>query len=176
MDRLIARIKALAAPIGLGLFVIMAVAIGLVYFQQGGEQGDLRAEIDQQVRITSRARQSAEAIEARFQEVQDAIPSADLKETDVFEVVLDIAGRSGVAASIRLQSLGTRKVGKTDYRVLTFTVTGTGGAEEVDAFIEALDRGQTSLPTLVLEDLKVSGDEEATATIDIVVYTHAEGG
>ncbi len=176
MDRLIARIKALAAPIVLGLFVIMAVAIGLVYFQQGGEQGDLRAEIDQQVRITSRARQSAEAVEARFREVQDAIPTADLRETDVYEVVLDIAGRSGVAASIRLQSMGTKKVGKTDYRVLTFTVTGTGGAEEVDAFIEALDRGQTSLTTLVVDDVKVFGDEEATTTMNLVVYTHAGGG
>jgi hypothetical protein len=175
MNQLTARLKVLAFPLLMGLLVIIFVAIGVVYLRQGGEQEQLRLDIAQQSRIVARAQQSAEGVEERFKMVQEAIPPADLEETSVYEVILDVAERSGVTASVSLNSDSRKKVGKTTYRVLAFTVTAQGSPDAVRDFIEALDREQITLPTLVLDSLKLSGEVVATTSIDFVVYTHVKG-
>lgn len=176
MKELTARLRSLAFPVAMGLFLILIIAIGSVYLQQGARQREVRQEIAQMSLTALQAQRSAEELEAKFQRVQSDIPSADLKETDVYQVVLGIATRTGVEADISFQSETVRQVLKTRYRVLMFEVKAQGDNKAVRDFIETLDQGQLLLKTLVVEDLNISGGEKASASIDFVVYTHVGKG
>ncbi|MFC1994119.1 hypothetical protein ACFLVI_02530 [Chloroflexota bacterium] len=188
MNELLIRLRRIWIPVVIGLFILIYATIGIRYFQQGSEQSKLREEIVRVSRIASQAAQSAQEVEDQVQIIRSIIPSADLKETDVYQIILGVAEQTGVQVVINFKSEGQKKVLNTLYKTLSFSVKVSGSYGEVREFIELLDqepieletlvlnKEQIKRATLVLDTINMGIGAQSAATFDFMVYAYITTG
>ena len=88
------RLQFVALVIG-GAFLLVYATLGASWFLAESSQPDLRNDIDRASATVSRAQARGEQTDEAYERVQEAIPPADLQETDVFQDILAIADRNG---------------------------------------------------------------------------------
>jgi hypothetical protein len=168
---------AVAAGIGVPTLVFLAAVFFLVnsYFAETSKQVEIQDQFNRLAGITAGAQSRADEIEAEFEAIQDGLPPPDLKETDVFRALREVATEFGIdiaSVNIALKSdTASRQVGSTRYRVLTLTMGIGGQFDDVWTFIQALDNGQGPYPTLILDKLSFTQGATSTATLDFSIYT-----
>ncbi len=177
------RLRQSAVLLLIGFFLIIYIALGFLYFQQGPKQRALEEQIAQFSIVVSNQPPSSEKLQAEYDEANSALTSMPRKA--VIAILVDIAKKSGIDVDSEDNKFGIpaaadktvdRKVGEGSYQVLSFTnIRVQGDYDKVIAFISALESGET-LQTMVLKRVDISQtDEETTATLDVDLYTKAGG-
>lgn len=187
LTRLIATLRNLRRmwlPLLIGFFVLLYAGLGLVYFQQQRTQQTLDWEMASKTTILSNPVQISEKLQADYEATQQAIPSGAAEEEIIHKVVA-VAERHGFnvdpntsAIDIAPNKVRTEKVGDSQYRAFSFSITGVkGGFEQVMSFISGLYT-EPGLETLVLEKVVINrkGDEAALTILDFVVYARPKAG
>lgn len=145
----------------IGLLLIIYIAFGFLYLQQGTQQREVQAQIVKLAAIVSKPLPSIEELQADYEKVNSAL--APMTDSDAIAMLVNIAGKSGIdvdPASGRFKvnpaELGPAKVGEGSYQLLSFkNVQVQGEYDGVMAFITNLDTGET-LKTMVLKRVDVS--------------------
>ena len=144
-----------------GLVLIVYIALGFLYWQQGSQQGELEEQIANLSLVVSRPLPSVEQLNAEYEEVSTAL--ALMSDSDAIAMLVGIAGASGIdinpaAGNFRVPpvTLSQVRVGIGTYQVLSFkSVRVQGDYASIMAFITDLDSG-TTLPTMVLKSVATS--------------------
>lgn len=139
----------------IGFILIVHIAIGFVYFQQGAQQKGIQEKINQLNLIVNKPLASDEKLRVEFDEINLAL--APITNIAAVEMLVSIAEDSGIdvdkdAAKLRITPATDReeKRGETTYHVLSFrNISVQGDYDRVMAFIATLDSGET-LKTMVL--------------------------
>jgi len=144
----------------IGICIIIYIAIGILYFQQGVEQKELEEQITSLSLIVNRPLSSDEKLQAEYDEVNRAlVPIAD---SDAIAMLVDIAEESGIDVDKHTDKLRInpatvkeeRRAGAT-YQVVSFEdIKVQGDYDPVMAFISVLDSGET-LETMVLKTVNI---------------------
>jgi len=156
----------------IGIFLIIYIAIGIVYFQQGPQQRELEEQITNLSLIVAKPLGSDEELRAEYDEVNRLL--APITNSDAIAMLVGIAEKSGIdvakdAGKLRINPATVReeKRGGGTYQVLSFSnITVQGDYDRVMAFISALDFGET-LETMVLKKVTIREVE--------VVFVDEEG-
>ena len=193
MGDLATRLRRMGPILVLGIVVVVAVALMLIYLQQGGKQSELQAQITQLQSTLAKPLPTDEKLQADYIEIESYL--SNLTSVEILNRIISVAGESGIDVSqdsskfrIPPGSLREEQVGGGTYQVMSFrNIMAQGEPASVIAFISNLESGET-LGTLVLrkvlirqEKLAGGGEEEAetvtqyAATIDVDIYTKAEG-
>lgn len=162
------------AVVGVPLVAVIAAAGFLVQSYEGeqSEQRTIQEQLGSLARIASSPPGKLEAVRQEFDLVQEAVPSSEFDETEVFEVVLGKAESRGLTAQMSFQSGTLTKVGDTKYRVRSFTLTASGSYDAVWDLLQELDGGPEDLKTMVLNKVSLSfSGGTGRASVDFVVYT-----
>ncbi|MDP2719609.1 MAG: hypothetical protein Q8P44_07255 [Dehalococcoidia bacterium] len=173
------RFEHLRIPLLLGFFVILYAAFGLIYLQAGQKQADYSRDIALKEEQLKRPPLITEQLRAYHQTSDTSIPR-ELTGEDVVSAVLAVADKSGFdvapgTSQIVLRQQGQprkEKVGKRDYQVLTFTITGLDSDYgQVIDFISNL-YSEPGLETLAVSKVQMDTDPAAgtSAKIDFGVY------
>ncbi|MFC2047074.1 hypothetical protein ACFLTK_02205, partial [Chloroflexota bacterium] len=162
MESVIARIRRMGGLFLVGIIVIICLALGMLYIQQGGKQTELEAQITQISTVVSRPLPSTEKLENEYKEVNSAL--APVAVPTALDIIVGIAEKSGIDVSL---STGTfnipppdfpvqQKIGEGDYQVLSINnIKVQGSYDNVMDFLSDLDSGKT-LPTMVLNKASIS--------------------
>ena len=160
IQALLTRFRRMGVLFLIGIFIIIYIAIGIVYFQQGAGQRELEEQITQLSLIVAKPLGSDEELRAEYDEVNLAL--APMTDSDAIEMLVGIAEKSGIdvdkdAGKLRISPATVReeKMGGGTYQVLSFTgITVQGDYDQVMAFIKALDSGE-ALETMVLKKVTI---------------------
>ena len=164
LKNLAARYWPTASLLLIGLILIVYIALGFIYFQQGPQQKELQDKINQLTLVLSRELPSAEELEKARDEVNTNLAPLDAK--DSIAVIVDIAEKNGIdvagtANKLLISSAGSPQpvvVGGSTYMITIFNnIQVQGPREAVMAFVTDLDSGIT-LPNMVLTKLILSDD------------------
>ena len=184
-----------------GIFLIIYIAFGFVYWQQGVQQRDLEGKTTNISLILAKPLASEEKLRADYDEVNSAL--VPMTDSDAIAMLVGIAEKSGINTGPDSDKLivpsatpGEEKVGGGTYQVLSFkNISVQGDYGNVMAFISDLDSGETQ-ETMVLKrvtinqiEITVEGEEEtegeeeveigtrieAKATLDVDLYTKPGG-
>jgi len=189
IDRLLARFRRMGVLLLIGVFLIIYVAFGFLYWQQGARQRDLEKQIANISVIVAKELPSAEKLQAEYDAVNSSL--APMPASDAIAILVGIAEKSGIdvsesADNFRVPSATPRdeKVGESTYQVLSFkNISVQGSYDNVMAFISDLDSGKTpEAKTMVLKRvdikqivLEIEGEEVARKTefADIQAAVHS---
>ena len=164
-------------PFLIGFLLIIYVAIGFLYLQQGQKQREIEGQITQLSLVVSKPLPSDEKLKAEYEEVNRSISPITVEAA--LGIIVSIASTSGIdvepdSGKLRIPPADVReeKVGEGSYQVLYFrNISVQGDYDKVMAFISAIDSG-TRLKTMVLSKAAVSQTgNKATATLDVSIYT-----
>ncbi len=155
-----------------GFFVIVYIALGVLYLQQGMQQKELDKQIAKISVIVAKSLPSDEKLRAEYDEVNRSL--SPMTDSAAIAVIVGIADKSGIdidagSGKFRVPSakFGEVKMGEVTYQLLSFSsISVQGDHENVMAFISDLDSGET-LKTMVLKRV-------ATAPVE-VMFTGEEG-
>ncbi len=158
---LFARIGRMGFLIVVGIFLIIYVALGILYFQQGAKQEDLRERINNLRIVVSKPLPSVEKLKAGYDEVNRSLSPLEIPAA--IAVLVGIAGESGINADPASGKFNvpppgsptTQVVGEGTYQILSFrNIKVQGDYESVMAFISDLDSGKT-MKTMVLKNASI---------------------
>jgi len=181
----------------IGFLLIIYIAFGFVYFQQGLKQKDLEEQVANISGIVAKELPNKEELQAEYAEVNLSL--APITNSDAIAIIVGIAERNGIdvaPASDKLivpsAAVREEQVGGGTYQVFSFTrISVQGDYDTVMAFISDLDSGTTQ-ETMVLtritinqtevtvegeeategeEEVEISTRIEARATLDVDLYT-----
>ena len=165
-------VTAVGAPIA--VFVLMTGFLLLEYQSQTAEQADLEEQIRKFSEIARRSQTRTGDTAVEFRSVQDAFPSRDLTEIDVFRTMRGLAEGLGLDVNQlvieEISDVASLQKGKLTYRVISFRMTTAGKFDRVLSLVQALDQGRTAYKTLVLEKLDMTLGEQSSATIEFKIY------
>ena len=145
-----------------GICLIVYVALGFIYFQQGPKQKDLTQQMTKTSIIVAKPLPSAAKLQAEYEAVNQAL--TPLPVPDVLEIIVGIARESGIDVvpgsgkfNIPAPSApASRKIGDTSYQVLSINgIRAQADYEDIKAFIFDLDSGAT-MDTLALKKVSYS--------------------
>ena len=161
VKNLITMLRRTGVLLFVGLLLIIYIAFGFVYWQQGGQQEELEEQITKLSLVLARPLPSVEKLQAEYEEVNTAL--APMIDSEAIAMLVSIAEKSGIdvgpsAGKFRVPSVSPKevKVGGGTYRVVSFgNIRVQGDYDSVMAFISDLDSGKT-LPTMVLTGVTVS--------------------
>ncbi len=190
IKKLLIRFRQSGVLLLIGFFLIIYIAFGFVYWQQGSQRRDLEEKTTSISLILAKQLSSKEELRAEYVEVNNAL--VPMTDSDAIAILVDIAEKSGIDVSegtdkFNVPSANPRegreeKVGGGTYRVWSFkNVSVQGSYDNVIAFISDLDLGETQ-ETMVLKkvtinqiEVKGEGEEETRtetkATLDVDLYT-----
>ena len=187
MENLINRLRQSGILIAIGFLLIIGVALGFSYWQQGQQQKELKGQIAKLSLILSKPLPGAEKLQAEYDDVHRSLSPISVEEA--LEKIVGIASESGIDVDPDSGKFnipppgepGEQKVGEGIYEVLSLrSISAQGDYDSVMAFISALDSGK-ALETMVLKrldiiqiEVKGEGEEaktEAKATLDVDIYT-----
>ncbi len=196
---LIVRFRRLWLPVAVGFFIIVYIALGVVYFQQHGRHNYLSEQI---ATLTARMpEQSAAEIEEKIAEAQADLDAAksifptdlDATKWDVIAEIAALASATGVSQIGSMPELTkeeTAKISNITYQYLRYTVDVQATAADADStlnnvrdFITKLDKGQTALKSLIVDQVTLAeigvwkasqGVYVTRASIDFSVYILSE--
>ncbi|MBA7599424.1 hypothetical protein ES703_06457 [subsurface metagenome] len=144
-----------------GIFLIIYVALGFLYYQQGAKQEDLREQINNLRVVVSKPLPGVEKLTEEYDDVNHALLPLEVQEA--IRRLVDIAEESGINVD---QASGkfdvpppggtiTQTVGGGTYQVLAFrSVRVQGDYDSVMAFVSDLDSGKT-METMVLKNVNI---------------------
>ena len=186
MNDLLARFRHSAALILIGFFLIIYIALGFLYFQQGAQQKGFEEQIANVSQVVAKPLPDIKNLQAEYDKVCDFL--APITDSDALTTLVGIAKKSGINVdpdsgnlSIPPPTVSEKKVGDGSYQVLSFkSISVRGDYNRVMAFISALDSGE-ELNTMVLTRITTSqveviaeGEEETktetVATLDVDIY------
>jgi len=199
IKNLLIRFRQSGVLVLIGFFLIIYIAFGFVYWQQGSEQEELEEQSAKISLIVARPLPSEEELQEEYDEVNDALTSIT-DSGDAIAMLVGIAEKSGIDVSegtdkFNVPSASPRggkeeKVGGGTYQVFSFNnVSVQGSYDSVMAFISDLDSGETQA-TMVLgrvdiRQIEVRGEgegegegvttTETVATLDVDLYTKLGG-
>ena len=144
-----------------GFILIIYIALGFVYLQQGAQKRAFQKQINQLASVSARPLASSEELQAEYEEVNRAL--APMTDQDAIATLVRIADESGIdidvdSGKLRVPSASFRQanVGGGSYRVISFNgVYVQGDYDDVVAFISDLESGKT-LETMVLKRVDIS--------------------
>ncbi len=191
IKNLLIRFRQSGVLLLIGFFVIIYIAFGFVYLQQGSRQKELEGQITNVSLIVSKPLSSIEELQAEYDEANDALTS--ITDSDAIAILVGIAEKNGIdvdpdSDKFRIPSatISEEKVGGGTYKILSFkSIRVQGEYASVTAFLSDLDSGKTQ-ETMVLRrvavnqiELKGEGEEETrtetVATLDVDIYTKLGG-
>ncbi len=165
-------------------FAIVAVmflsAMGYIAYSLASEnssQDELQGRIDWLGGIAAISPERLQEVTKENQRILASMPAGDLKETDVYRAVLELADTRRLDIQIRYGGEKPTTVGNTTYRAMSFAMNVSGPDDDVWALLKELDRPPEGLATLVLVkvSLALPVTNISTASADFVVYTNAAG-
>jgi len=145
----------------IGILIIIYIALGFIYLQQGTKQADLNEQIAQISAIVSKEVPGAEKLRAEYDEMNLSL--APLSVPEVLEAIVNIAGENGINVNpedgkFNIPPPGDpaeRTVGEGSYLVLSVgNIKVQGDCENVMAFISDLDSGET-MKNMVLRKVDI---------------------
>ncbi|MBA7669788.1 hypothetical protein ES703_77922 [subsurface metagenome] len=158
LKNLLVRLRHMGALLLIGFFLIIYIALGFLYFQQGAKQGEFEQQIARLGVIVANPLPSAEKLQAEYDKANSAL--APMVRKDAIAKLVDIARESGIdvdSEDVKFDippapdETVARKVGEGSYQVLSFTnVAVKGDYDRVMAFISAIESGEM-LKTIVLK-------------------------
>jgi hypothetical protein len=195
IKNLLGRFRQSAAIILIGFFLIIYIAFGLIYWQQGARQKELGDQSAKISLIVVKPLPSQAKLQAEYDTINNYLAMTDIEGPDInakaIDVIVGIAEKSGIAIdpeSVRVLSAARRdeKVGGGTYQVLSFrNISVHGDYGNIMAFISDLDSGTTRgtmvLKKVTINQIEVGGEgEEVTrtetaATLDVDLYTKPGG-
>ncbi len=173
MENLFTRIGRMAFLLTLGICVVVFVALGIFYWQQGEKQIELEEQIAKTSAIVFKPLPSVEKLNEEYDKVNLSL--APLSTPEALKRVVGIAEESGIDIDPGSTMFnipppsppGEQKIGGNTYQVLVLRdIKVRGDHESVMAFVSDLNSGKT-LQTMVLRRVSISyidvnyGDEEA---------------
>lgn len=147
-----------------GFLLIMYIALGILYWQQGMKQREYQGQITQLSAVVARPMDTGEELRADYEEVNIAL--APITESEAVATIVDIAQNNGInidpaAGKLRIPAVTQRnfkevKVGADRFRVLSLSgIRVQGDDEDVMNFISDVDLGET-LPNMVLKKITIT--------------------
>ncbi len=173
-----------------GVCLIVYIALGIVYFQQGSKQKELDVQIAQLNTVLSKSLPSAEKLRADYEAANHSL--APLTVPAVLDVIVKIAQDSGIDVASENDKFNIpppgeplkQKMGGGTYLVLAVrNIRVQGSGASVMKFVSSIDSGST-LKTMILKnvdlayDTKTAGGEagEIQASVDVDIYFKSTGG
>jgi len=165
MDRLktlIQRYWPTASLFLFGFFLILYVAMGILYFQQNSKQDELQERISGIMGVVSRPLPSVEKLQAEYDAVNQALVPFAAEE--VLDIIVKIAEESGVdvdpaSGEFTIPALTpaqTKKMGEGNYQVLAISnIRAQGDYDNVMAFVTKIDSNEI-LKTMALKSAHIS--------------------
>jgi len=155
----------------IGFFLIIYIAFGFVYWQQGSEQKELEEQTTKISLIVARKLPSEEKLQAEEDEANSALTMTDVEisidedittDAKAIAILVGIAEKSGIdvtpdSDNLIVPSAAVReeKVGEGTYQVFSFkNISVQGNYDSVMAFISDLDSGETQ-ETMVLKRVAI---------------------
>ena len=192
IKNLLIRFRQSGVLVLIGFFLIIYIAFGFVYWQQGSEQRELDEQSAQISLIVAKPLPGKEKLQEEYDKVNDALTSIT-DSGDAIAKLVGIAEKNGIDVNpdsgklvVPSAHVEEEKVGGGTYQVFSFTnISVQGDYSNVMAFISDLDSGETQ-ETIVLKKVTISqievkgeGEEEArtetVATLDVDLYTKPGG-
>ena len=187
MNALLARFRHSVALFLIGFFLIIYIALGFLYFQQGAQQKEFEEQIANVSLVVAKKLPDIKNLQEEYDKVNKFL--APITGSDALTTLVGIAQKSGINVnpesgklSIPPPTVSEKKVGDGSYQVLSFkNISVQGDYNRVMASISALDSGE-ELDTMVLTrittrqvEVIIEGEEETktetVATLDIDIYT-----
>jgi len=189
IKNLLIRFRQSGVIVLIGFFLIIYIAFGFVYWQQGSQQRELEKQSANMSLILIKPLPSEEELQAEYDEVNLAL--APMTDSDAIAILVGIAEKSGIDTDsgklvVPQAKSKEEKVGGGTYQVFSFTnISVQGDYGNVMAFISDLDSGETQ-ETMVLKrvdirQIEVKGEgagvttTETRATLDVDLYTKLGG-
>ena len=156
-----------------GIILIVYIALGFLYFQQGIQQKETERQIEQIRPILAKPASSDAALNAQYDEIIQAL--APISDGEAIALLVDMANTYGInidedAGKFRVPaaSYGSQKVGGQTYDIMAFPGVFVQGAHsDVMDFLYAIQSG-AYLKTMVIKkvnisaiDIRFSGEEGA---------------
>ena len=198
IKNLLIRFRQSGVLLFIGFLLIIYIAFGFVYWQQGLKQKDREEQVANISGIVAKELPNKEELQADYDEVNSALAMEDVEisideditmDTKAITIIVGIAEESGIDVApdsdkLIVPSAAVREetVGGSTYQVFSFTnISAQGDYDSVMAFISDLDSGETR-ETMVLKritinqiEVKGEGEEETRtetkATLDVDLYT-----
>ena len=186
MNALLARFRHSVALFLIGFFLIIYIALGFLYFQQGAQQKEFEEQIANVSLVVAKKLPDIKNLQEEYDKVNKFL--APITGSDALTILVGIAQKSGINVnpesgklSIPPPTVSEKKVGDGSYQVLSFkNISVQGDYNRVMAFISALDSGE-ELNTMVLTrittkqvEVIAEGEEETkietVATLDVDIY------
>ena len=145
-----------------GFFLILYIAMGVLYFQQNSKQGDLQERINGIMSVVTKPLPSVEKLQAEYETVNQAL--APLAEEEVLDIIVNLADESGIdvdpdSGEFTIPPLTppkTKQMGGGNYQVLTINnIRAQGDYDNVMAFVTKIDSSEI-LQTMVLKSAHIS--------------------
>jgi hypothetical protein len=160
IQRLFARFRNLGVLLIIGFILIVYIALGFVYFQQGARQKEVQEKINQLNLIVNRPLVSDEKLQAEYDKIKFAL--APISNFAAVETLVNMAEDRGInvdkdAGKLRITPAISReeKKGGATYQILSFkNVSVQGAYDRVMAFIATLDSGETQ-KTIILTKVDI---------------------
>ena len=161
IKNIIARLGPTGGLFLIGFILILYIAIGFLYFQQGAKQSELEEQIVKLSAVLTRPLTGAEELQAEYEECNRSL--APMTDTAAIATLVSIAEQSGIdvdedSGKLRIPSatFSQAKVGGGTYQLISFkSIQVRGDYDNVMAFISNLDTG-TTLKTMVLQKVVVN--------------------
>lgn len=164
LKSLLARYWPTISLLVIGVILIVYIAFGFIYYQQGPQQRDFEEKINQLTVVLSRELPDAEELQKAYDDVNAKL--APLEAKDAIKIIVGIADKSGISVNESADKLlippasgpTPTKIGGNTYLVTTFSnIRVQGDHNDVLAFITDLDSG-TTLPNMVLTKIIINND------------------
>ncbi len=169
IKKLITRFWPMGTLFLTGLIVIIYVAFGFLYLQQGAQQRELEGRIAKLSLVVARPLPSSEKLQAEYEDVNRLLALVTT-DTEAIAKLVGVAQRSGIDLdeesgkfSVPKAMFSQAKVGGGSYQVLSFrNIQVQGDYDNIMAFISVLDSGEIvldsgeTLKTMVLKRVATS--------------------
>jgi len=129
LKSLIARFHRTGVLLIIGLILIMYIAFGFLYFQQGTQQREFEAQTAKVSAIVAKPFTGGEELQAEYEEVKRAL--TPMTDADAIAMMVAIAEANGIDASesggkFRVPPVGRSKAtaGGGNYQILSYKLRG----------------------------------------------------
>jgi hypothetical protein len=144
-----------------GIILIVYIALGFLYFQQGINQKEAERQINQIRPVLAKPASSQKELQAEYDEITQAL--TPISDVDLIKMLVTIASESGIdidedAGKFKVPpaTYGAESVGGNTYRVMSFKNIDVQGAHsDVMDFLSAVQSG-SYLKTMVLKKVNIS--------------------
>lgn len=160
IKNLLIRIRHTGVLFLIGFILIVYIALGFLYWQQGEQQSEYEKQIAKLSLILLKPLPSAEQLQTEYEAVNLAL--APMKDVDAIALLVSIAEENGIdvdeaSGKFRVPTVttGNARVGTGTYKVSSFNgIRVEGEYDNVMAFISDLNSGKT-LNNMVLKKVNI---------------------